>query len=112
MNERFYGLGHAVKAFRALDDTLPVRVMHTFLVIAGWTKSKEPSMSELAASLALHPAVVTRHVAALTETHWLGKPGLGVVEVYPDPGDSRFKRVRLTRKGETLRSTLVTIMQT
>ena len=49
--------------------------------------------------------------AALTETHRLGKPGLGLVEKNPDRADPRVTRVRLTPKGKTLRLQLIQTMQ-
>jgi DNA-binding MarR family transcriptional regulator len=104
-------LSQAIDKFRTLDDAIPARVMHTFVCIAGWEGDEGPSMSELATMVGLNPGVVTRHVTALTETHRLGKPGLNVVEVRSDVDDPRMKRVRLTQKGRTLRSQLLTIME-
>jgi DNA-binding MarR family transcriptional regulator len=105
-------LSQAIDKFRALDDVIPARVMHTFVTIAGWEDGDQgPSMGELATALGLNHGVVTRHVKALTETHRLGKPGLNVAEVHPDLNDPRMKRVRLTAKGRTLRSQLLMIME-
>jgi hypothetical protein len=105
-------LSQAIDKFRSLDDALPARVMHTFVIIAGWDEGEQgPSKSELATALGLHAGVVVRHVAALTETHRLGKPGLNVVEEHRDISNPRIKRIRLNANGRTLRSQLITIME-
>jgi DNA-binding MarR family transcriptional regulator len=104
-------LAQAIEKFRALDDALPARVMHTFVAVAAWPEDEGPSMGELATHLGLNAGVVTRHVAALTETHRLGKPGLSLVEVHTDINDPRIKRVRLSQKGKTLRSQLLGILE-
>lgn len=104
-------LSQAIELFRNLDDAVPARVIHTYLVVAGWDDGREgPSMTELSTHLGMHAGVVTRHVAALSEKHRLGKPGLDLVEVHSDTRDPRFKRVRLTQKGKTLLTRLLTTM--
>lgn len=106
------GLYQALDKFRTLDDAVPARVIHTYLCIAGWDGNPEgPSMIELAHQLGLNASVVTRHVAALSATHRLGKPGLDVIEVHNDTADPRIKRVRLTQKGKALRAQLLQIME-
>lgn len=104
-------LSQAIEKFRALDDAIPARVMHTFVAIAAWEGDQSPSMGELGTTLGLSSGVMTRHVAALTHTHRLGKPGLDVVEVHSDRNDPRIKRVHLTPRGRTFRSQLLTIME-
>lgn len=105
------GLSQAIEQFRNLDDAVPARVIHAFLVIAGWDDGKEgPTMTELSTHLGIHSGVVTRHVAALSKQHRLGKPGLDLVEVHSDTRDPRFKRVRLTQKGKTLLARLLTTL--
>jgi len=103
-------LSLAIEKFRGLDDAIPARVIHTFVMIAGWDGDDDPSIGELSTALGMVHGPVSRHVAALSEKHRLGKAGLGVVETY-QKRDRRESRVRLTDKGRTLRSQLITIME-
>lgn len=104
-------LAQAIELFRGLDDDVPARVIHTFLVIAGWSENPEgPAMRDLVTHLGLPKSAVTRHVTALTKMHRLRKPGLDLVSVHTDARDPRMNRVRLTEKGKTLRTRLLNIM--
>lgn len=107
-------LAHAIELFRGLDDDIPARVIHTFIVIASWDDGMDgrlgPTKADLVTQLGLQKSAVTRHVAALTKTHRLGKPGLDLVAEHTDATDPRKHRVRLTDRGRTLRARLIKVM--
>lgn len=111
MIRQFRSLSQAIDRFRSLEDAIPARVIHTYIAVAGWdTGDDGPTMGELATVLGLNANVVTRHVAALSKKHRLGKPGLDLVDTRPGT-DPRSKRVVLTQKGKTLREQLINIME-
>ena len=51
----------------------------------------EPTIGELAEALAITQQGASKHVAQLEELGW--------VERFPDPGDARLRRIRLTAAG-------------
>lgn len=111
MTKGLRSLAQAIELFRNLDDDVPARVIHTFVVIASWSDSPEgPAMRDLVTQLGLPKSAVTRHVTALTKVHRLRKPGLDLVAVHTDARDPRMHRVRLTEKGKTLRARLINVM--
>ncbi len=88
-----------INAVRIVDDTMPVQTLSVFLGVA----QKEPiSISDLATLTGLAQSSASRNVAALSEWHWLKKPGLGLVKLEVDPMELRKKLVTLTPKGKKL----------
>ena len=57
------------------------------------------AQKELVRDLALPNSTASRNVAALSEVHRLGKPGLGLVTWVEDPEDRRSNHLYLTVKG-------------
>lgn len=94
---------------RMLDDSIPVQTVAVFLEVA---KNEGISVKDLADKCGLAPSSASRNVAALSNWHWLKKPGLGLLETQDDPQDLRKKTVRLTPKGKTLVKQLVEIVHT
>ena len=95
-----------IAAIRLLDDSIPVQTVAVFLDIA---KNEGISVKDLAEKAGIAPSSASRNVAALSDWHWLKKPGLGVVETQDDPQDMRKKTVKLTAKGKKLVNQLVDI---
>ena len=101
-------LSLALSAVRILDDSMPVQTLSVFVEIA---KSEGISVSELADKCGLAGSSASRNVAALSDWHWLKKPGLGLVQTVSDPMDMRRKTVRLTAKGKQLSEQLVGVIK-
>jgi DNA-binding MarR family transcriptional regulator len=101
-------LSTALSAVRTLDDSMPVQTLAVFLEVA---KNPQISVTELATKCGLAQSSASRNVAALSDWHWLKKPGLGLVITDLDPMDMRKKFVKLTPKGQKLVDNIVTVMK-
>jgi DNA-binding MarR family transcriptional regulator len=102
-------LSLALSVIRVLDDSIPAQTLAVFLEIARHGKDGI-SVAELATTCGLAGSSASRNVAALSEWHWLKRPGLGLVVAECDPMDTRRKIIRLTAKGERVVAQWVAIM--
>ncbi|RWP11017.1 hypothetical protein [Mesorhizobium sp.] len=102
-----------IEEFIKLAPDMPVRQMRLFLLIA---LHPDRPMAEYARLIDLAPGGPSaRHFAALrsvdeTEgygTKKLRHSGLGLIETYPDPNDKRNQLVRLSKRGEGVRNSIV-----
>lgn len=96
-----------LEAFRTLDPDLPIQYALSFLTLA---QNEGLSMGELAQRLAIAQSSASRNIAALSEWHSFGKPGLGLVEAREDPRERRRKLVSLTAKGHAFLHRLTALM--
>lgn len=110
MLKELHKLSLALSVIRVLDDSIPAQTLAVFLEIARHPKDGI-SVNELATKCGLAGSSASRNVAALSEWHWLKRPGLGLVSSEADPMDTRRKIVKLTTKGERVIEQLVTIME-
>jgi len=78
---------------------LPLHHMQMFLMIA---ESGSCIYQDLENHFHLSNAAVSRSVCALGADPRHRIVGLGLVERYPDPGEGRRYRVRLTKKGKLI----------
>ena len=86
-----------LEGFREQDGEMPVQQMLVLL----WIASNEgKTQRELIAALSMAPSTSSRNIAALSEVHRLGKPGLGLVTWSDHPTDRRIKLLMLTPKGK------------
>lgn len=94
----------ALETFRNLDEDIPLRVMSTFLIIAG-----EPGirLTDIANKLDTPLSSASRHVFQLSKWFSPKKPGLNLVETRPDEQDRRAMRAYLTDKGEKLKDEIL-----
>ncbi|UXN69609.1 MarR family transcriptional regulator [Devosia neptuniae] len=60
------------------------------------------TMADLTKMTGLSHASVSRNIAALSEYHRLGKPGLNLIEAVTDPRETRRRLIYLTTKGKEL----------
>lgn len=98
----------ALSGIRILDDSLPVQTLAVFLEIA--SNPSGISITEVANKCGLASSSASRNVAALSDWHWLKRPGLGLVVSEVDPMECRRKNVKLTPKGKQVVDQLVAIM--
>ncbi len=96
-----------LEEFRTLDPDLPIQYALSFLTLA---QNEGLSMGELAQRLAIAQSSASRNIAALSDWHSFGKPGLGLVEAREDPRERRRKRVSLTAKGHAFVHRLTALM--
>lgn len=96
-----------LEEFRTLDPDLPIQYALSFLTLA---QNEGLSMGELAQRLAIAQSSASRNIAALSEWHSFGKPGLGLVEAREDPRERRRKLVSLTGKGKAFLHRLTALM--
>lgn len=103
LNERVRGSIRAfsvsLRRLQELYAEMPVQQMLAFFYIATHECCIQ---TDLRNALGLSAATGSRNVAALSDDHRLGKPGLGLIDIYPDSADARIKRLRLSRKGVDL----------
>lgn len=109
MSKGLQKLYHAVQLFRDLEAELPTQTVVCFLLIAD--ADDDIHMRDLQTSLDISSASTTRNVSHLSVHYKPGVAGLGLVEAYEDPNDRRYKRVRLTKKGDALRTRLLNTMR-
>lgn len=108
MNKGLRTLNQAIALFRDLDPEIPATTIILFLAVA---EAPEPiGMVDLQNNLGLPSSTTSRNVAYLSETHRLGKSGLGLIERYEDLHNRRAKLVRLTAKGRALKTRLINLI--
>ena len=84
----------ALSRLREQDQTMPVQQMLVLLWIAA--NEGRPQRDLIQAFKDIPESTVSRNVAALSEVHRLGKPGLGLVSWLPHPTDRRVNLLQLT----------------
>ncbi len=85
-----------MNALRVVDDAMPVQTFSVFLEVA---RRDGIGVSEVAGKVGVSQSSASRNVAALSDRHWLKRPGLGLVTLEMNPEDIRRKIVALTPKG-------------
>ena len=90
----------AMSRLREQDLTMPVQQILVLLWVAA--NEGRPQRDLIAAFKDIPESTVSRNVAALSEVHRLGKPGLGLVSWLPHPTDRRVNLLHLTAKGRQL----------
>ena len=101
-------LANAINAFRELDPEIQAQAILAYLYGAG---AKEPvPMRDLQTRLGVASSGASRNVALLSKLDRHGKPGHGLVEIYENPEDRRYKLVRLTPRGRTFADQLVDLL--
>ena len=68
-------------------------------------------MKAVAEALGQSQSSSSRNVAALSEWHWLKRPGAGLVKSEADPYEMRRKVITLLPKGKRVAEALVNIME-
>lgn len=86
----------------------------TILMLFYVMQYPDKTVRELEQVTELSRSSTSRHILILTERgdRARARPGLGLVTTYEDAVDSRVKRVKLTSKGERLRTDILKIMET
>lgn len=97
-------LSQALSVVRTVDETMPVQTLAVLLEVA---QNERLSVSELAQRTGIHPSSASRNVAALSQWHWLKRPGLQLVVSEPDPMELRRKVVRLSARGRRMIETIL-----
>jgi DNA-binding MarR family transcriptional regulator len=89
----------ALEAVRKVDSEMPIQTLHTLLLIAA--SGEEGLMQhELGPKLGLSKAAASRNVSLLSKFKGPNEPGPDFIEAEEVPENRRFKRLRLTSKGE------------
>jgi hypothetical protein len=91
----------AFELLRTLDREVPGQLVSAFLYIASHNPCHKQAMEE---DLGFKVASGSRCSDWLSDYHRLGKPGLGLIQKYPDPSNRRRVLLELTPKGEALAS--------
>lgn len=108
MKRELHTLLRVVNAVRLIDDTMPVQ---TLSVLLGVAQKGPVSVNELATLTGLSQSATSRNAAALSDLHWLKRPGLGLVQLDVDPMELRKKLVTLTPKGQKFVDQLVGLIE-
>ncbi len=103
-----HALARALDEFRKLDAEIPPQQMLTFL----WVCISPPgiTMKELCERVGIAQSAMSRTVAQLGKYGSHGRPGYGLLDSEEDPAERRRKVVRLTSKGDRVRSALKSIL--
>lgn len=86
-----------IQLLRQQNAEMPMQQADVLLAIA---RKPGLTMAELAEECDMAQSSCSRNVAALSEYHRLGKPGLGLVEAVIDPREPRRRAIFLTQKGK------------
>lgn len=100
-------LRQVINIVRLVDDAMPIQTLSVLLDIARHPKT---SVNEISTRTGLAQSSASRNVAALSDRHWLKRPGLGMVELVLNPEDIRRKDINLTAKGERFIQQIVSQM--
>lgn len=93
-------LDRLLDLFRVFHPThFPLHFIQIFAYVA---KHGRVTYRDIEEALNLTNGSVSRAVHALGETHRNGHPGLGVLQVSPDPDEGRRLQVHLSAKGQAL----------
>lgn len=96
-------LTRCLEELRKLDEQMPMQRAVIFLLIA---QHKSCTMQQLSEWTGHSVSTCNRNTAALSTTHWNGKPGLGVVSMEPDPNEPRRKLITLSASGRRIVASL------
>lgn len=98
------GLFQVFERFRELEGEMPIQQI---LVLTYVALNEGKTQRELQDALNMPSSTTSRNIAALSEVHRLGKPGLGLVTWVDHPTDRRSKLLQLTPKGRAFASKVV-----
>ena len=93
--------------FRELDREVPGQVVAMFLYIASHNPCHKMAIEQ---DLEFTTASASRNLKWLTNQKRNGKPGMGLVEKWPEEGGSRRLLCRLTPKGKVLIDQILSIL--
>jgi DNA-binding MarR family transcriptional regulator len=96
-------LARSLDCFQAMDPQMPLHFVQTFLFVA---QRHSCTYAEIEKAMNLTNSSVSRTLNALGHRHRDGDRGLGLIEIYIDPGEGRRYRARLTKQGKILASQL------
>lgn len=97
----------ALEELRKLDPELPIQQAVAFLVIARQEGIPQKKVAEL---VGVSKSAAQRIFDKLSDRGTNGKPGLGLIEVWPGSFDRRETEARLTPKGRRLLASLENII--
>lgn len=109
MEQKLRQLVLALEAVRALEPSLPISHLFTFLAITARDRNnnKGVAMRDFEQALGLTQSSTSRAVATLSSTTYLQTTGPNLVESYKDGLDRRARLVRLTPAGRRLRDQIL-----
>lgn len=96
-----------VRLFREQQNEMPMQQADVLLTIA---RRPGLTMAELSEETNLAQSSCSRNVAALSDYHRLGSPGLGLVEAVIDPRNPRRRMMFLTAKGKVFVTHLMRVL--
>lgn len=98
----------AFEQFRAINPSMPVQQVQTFLhVCEHENDAMGVSIKDIAQSLGFSGASASRNVAAFTDWTRHRRKGPDLLVTTEDPMNRAYKKVTLTAKGRRLRDTLL-----
>jgi DNA-binding MarR family transcriptional regulator len=92
-------MGAIIRLLRTVAADMPMQQADILLSVA---QRPGLTMADLTKMTGLSHASVSRNIAALSEYHRLGKPGLDLIEAVTDPRETRRRLIYLTTKGKAL----------
>lgn len=99
MTDGLQKLKRVVTSLRLIDDTMPIQWIAILLQVA---ENEGASISEISQKVGLALSSTSRNVSAMSDWHWLKKPGLGLLVKQVDRMDLTKQQVSLSPKGKKL----------
>jgi DNA-binding MarR family transcriptional regulator len=96
-----------IEEFRKLNPEMQAQQMAIFLAVVA---KPESTITDLANVTGHSTGTVSRNVAALSQIHRKGMPGLDILVAKEDIMDRRNKRISLTPKGVRVMSALEALL--
>ncbi|MBY5849812.1 winged helix-turn-helix transcriptional regulator [Rhizobium leguminosarum] len=96
-----------IEEFRKLNAEMQAQQMAIFLAVVA---KPESTITDLANVTGHSTGSVSRNVAALSQTHRKGMPGLDILVAKEDIMDRRNKRISLTPKGVRVMAALEALL--
>jgi DNA-binding MarR family transcriptional regulator len=93
--------------FREQDGEMPVQQQ---LVLCHIALNEGTTQRDLCQALDMAVSSASRNIAALSEVHRLGKPGLGLITWSEDLNDRRSKLLTLTPKGRAFMHRILSVL--
>jgi len=105
---------HVLNTLRSIDPDMTMQQASTLVAIFILLQEESPTIKMVVKSTGLAPSTASRNMRLLGSSALFygadGKKrrgGLGLVNMYQDTEDYRYKRIKLTPKGEAALATLI-----
>lgn len=104
-------LTKGVEAFYAIGDQTPVSYVLTLLWVAQNPNGNQLDLERYLASSTATTSRAVKYWSRWKSARQGGLKGAEFIEIYPDPADRRYNRLRLTKTGQMFVSNMMEAMK-